>query len=462
MTLSPTTETPRRRLIVVGVVALATISLALLAGYVLLVAPQRILASQGAPEPVTLGGRVVDPDGKPLRGASLMVGSLLVQTDAEGRYTIGPLGIDRSALVRMPGYAKERLALESKDQTVTLRPHPIKAAYLTYYGIADKGIRERVFDLLGRTELNAVVIDVKGDRGLIPYRTQVPAALAAGALGPVIMKDFDQILADLKRRNVYTIARIVSFKENVLANARPELAIIDTRTGKPWMDNEKLAWVDPTREEVWDYLIAVAKEAALKGFDEIQFDYVRFPTDGKLGAAKYSKPITSQVRIETISAFLAKAKRELAPTGAFVGADIFGYTAFNDNDTDIGQRIEDLAPHVDYLSPMVYPSGYHLGIPGYRNPVQHSYEIVRESVRLTRKRTEGLPVQIRPWIQDFKDYAFDKRIFGVTEIRDQMRGADEAGGAGWMLWNPRNDYTAAALRPANSTLAKKSPATPQP
>ena len=176
MTLSPTTETPRRRLIVVGVVALASISLALLAGYVLLAAPQRILASQGAPEPVTLGGRVVDPAGKPLRGASVMVGSLLVQTDAEGRYTIGPLGIDRSALVRMPGYAKERLALEGKDQTVTLRPHPIKAAYLTYYGIADKGIRERVFDLLGRTELNAVVIDVKGDRGLIPYRTQVPAA----------------------------------------------------------------------------------------------------------------------------------------------------------------------------------------------------------------------------------------------------------------------------------------------
>ena len=141
MTLSPTTETPRRRIIVGGAIALASISLALLVGYVLLAAPQRILASQGAPEPVTLGGRVVDPDGKPLRGASVMVGSLLVQTDAEGRYTIGPLGIDRSALVRMPGYAKERLALESKDQTVTLRPHPIKAAYLTYYGVGDRGIR---------------------------------------------------------------------------------------------------------------------------------------------------------------------------------------------------------------------------------------------------------------------------------------------------------------------------------
>jgi hypothetical protein len=461
MTLAPAAEKPRRRL-VLGVMALAAISLAALAGYVLLAAPQRLLASQGAPEPpVTVEGRVVDPQGKPLRDVSVHAGALIALTDAEGRFVIGPLGSDRTGLVKLPGYERQRVTFDEAAPTYTLKPQAIKAAYLTYYGIADKGIRERVFALLNHTELNAVVIDVKGDRGLIPYRTQVPAALEAGALGPVIMKDFDQILADLKRRNVYTIARIVAFKENVLAAARPELAVIDTRTGRGWIDNEKLAWVDPTREEVWDYLIAVAKEAALKGFDEIQFDYVRFPTDGKLSAAKYSKPITPQVRIETIAAFLAKARKELGPTGVFLAADVFGYTAFNDNDTDIGQRIENIAPHLDYLSPMVYPSGYHMGIPGYRNPVSHSYEIVRESVRLTRKRTEGLPVQVRPWIQDFKDYAFDRRIFGVTEIRDQMRGADEAGATGWMLWNPRNDYTAAALRPG-PTLARKSPTSLQP
>jgi hypothetical protein len=464
MPLPSSPERPRRRLLVVGVVALAALSLAALTGYVLLAAPQRLLASQGAPEPpVIVEGRVVDPDGKPLKNVSVHAGAQIALSDAEGKFSVGPLATaDRAVLVKLPGYARQRLTIDTPGQTVTLRPQAIKAAYLTYYGIADKGIRERVFDLLDRTELNAVVIDVKGDRGLIPYRTKVQAALDAGALGPVIMKDFDGILAGLKRRNVYTIARIVSFKENVLATARPDLAIIDTRTGKPWVDNEKLAWVDPTREEVWDYLIAVAKEAALKGFDEIQFDYVRFPTDGKLGAAKYSKPIDPQVRIDTISAFLAKAKRELSPTGVFVAADVFGYTAFNENDTDIGQRIENLAPHLDYLSPMVYPSGYHVGIPGYRNPVMHSYEIVRESVRLIRKRTEGLPVQVRPWIQDFKDYAFDRRIFGVTEIREQIRGADEAGAAGWMLWNPRNDYTAAALRPGPNTLAKKSPTPPQP
>ncbi|PYN00009.1 MAG: GTP-binding protein, partial [Candidatus Rokuibacteriota bacterium] len=218
-------------------------------------------------------------------------------------------------------------------------------------------------------------------------------------------------------------------------------------TGKPWIDNEKLAWVDPFREEVWSYNIAIAKEAASKGFDEIQFDYVRFPTDGRLSAARYSRPNNKETRLPTVAGFLKRARKELGPLGVFVAADVFGYTAFNENDTDIGQRIEELAPNLDYICPMVYPSGYHVGIPGFRNPVTNPYEVVNQSVKLIRKRSAGLSVQVRPWLQDFKDYAFDKRIFGVTEIRAQIRGTDEGGGVGWMLWNPRNDYTGAALRP---------------
>jgi hypothetical protein len=382
----------------------------------------------------------------PLRGASVWAGPVEAVTDPEGRFVLPALEGDRMVWVKRPGYARRRLALEGSDPVVRLDPLTVRAAYLTYYGVADRGIRERVLSLTERTELNAVVVDVKGDRALIPYRTEVPAALQAGAQGPVIIKDFEGMLADWKGRGLYTIARIVAFKDNVLAAHRPDLAVIDTRTGKPWIDNEKLAWVDPTREEVWDYLIAIAKEAARKGFDEIQFDYVRFPTDGRLSAARYSRPITQEVRIAAIAGFLARARRELGPTGAYLAADVFGYTAFNDNDTDIGQRVEELAPHLDYLSPMVYPSGYHRGIPGYRNPVENPYEIVRESVRLTRKRSAHAVVEVRPWIQDFRDYAYDRRIFGVKEIRAQIRGADEAGATGWMLWNPRNDYTGDALR----------------
>jgi hypothetical protein len=275
-----------------------------------------------------------------------------------------------------------------------------------------------------------------------------------GAQGPAVYKEFDALLADLKARGVYTIARIVTFKDNVLASARPDLAIIDTRTNKPWIDNEKLAWVDPFREEVWAYNIAIAREAVRKGFDEVQFDYVRFPTDGKLSAARYAKPNNRETRLPAIAGFLERARRSIGPLGGFVAADVFGYTAFNENDTDIGQRVEELTPHLDYVCPMVYPSGYHKGIPGYRNPVENPYHVVHESVRLIRKRSSHTVVRVRPWLQDFKDYAYDRRIFGVPEVRAQIKGADDAGASGWMLWNPKNDYTGAALRTKGTFAAK--------
>jgi hypothetical protein len=127
--------------------------------------------------------------------------------------------------------------------------------------------------------------------------------------------------------------------------------------------------------------------------------------------------------------------------------DVFGYTAFNFDDTGIGQRIETLAPLVDVLCPMAYPSSYHFGIPGYRNPVAHPYEIVFETVRRARERTAGTRVQVRPWIQNFRDYAFDRRPFEAAEVQAQMRAALDAGATGWMLWNPQNRYTVEALDP---------------
>ena len=406
-------------------------------------------------EPRVITGRVIDAaTGNPLQGVSIWAGPGEIVTDTEGRFTTAPVVPGSTIWVKTPGYERRKLTAGATEVTVKLAPHPVRAAYLTYYGVADRGIRQRVLDLVSRTELNAVVIDVKGDRGMIPYRTSVQAAIDAGAQGPVIIKDFEEQLASWKAQGVYTIARIVAFKDNLRATTRPDLAVIDTRTGKPWTDRESLAWVDPFREENWDYLIAIAKEAVAKGFDEVQFDYVRFPTDGKLSAARYSQPNNATTRLPTIAAFLAKARRELGPTGAFLGADVFGYTAFNANDTDIGQRIEELSAHLDYMCPMVYPSGYHLGIPGYRNPVQHPYEVVKESVRLTRQRSQNSAMQVRPWLQDFKDYAFDKRIFGPGEVTAQIRAANDAGSSGWMLWNPRNDYTAAALRPKTSALTK--------
>ncbi|MGH7360734.1 MAG: putative glycoside hydrolase, partial [Candidatus Methylomirabilales bacterium] len=258
---------------------------------------------------------------------------------------------------------------------------------------------------------------------------------------------------------IYTIARIVTFKDPILAAARPEWAVLDERTGEPWIDNEGLAWMDPFRPEVWAYVIAVAKEAAEKGFDEIQFDYIRFPTDGRIQHALYSRPPDLPERMAAINGFLAEAAAALKPLGVFVAADVVGYTLWRTDDTGIGQRIEDMARHLDVLSPMVYPSSYHLGIPGYRYSVAHPYEIVYHSLVRGRERLRGSPVRIRPWLQDFRDYAFDRRRFTPRDVLAQTRASAEAVGAdGWMLWNPRVRYSAEALAP-KSGEAEVAPAT---
>lgn len=327
------------------------------------------------------------------------------------------------------------------------RREPIKGAYLSYYGVGDRTIRGRVLDMLDRTELNAIVIDVKGDRGFIPYESAVPLARECGAMGPVRARDFDELLGRLKAKGAHAIARVVAFKDDVLARHRRTWAVTDARTGGLWLDAEHLAWIDPCQEQAWTYPIAVATEAAEMGFDEIQFDYLRFPTDGPLDAARFASANTQSARLRAITAFLERARMALASTGARLAVDVFGYVAFNLDDTGIGQRLEEMAPLVDVLCPMAYPSAYHLGIPGYRNPVANPYAIVFETVRRARERTARGAVEVRPWIQDFRDYAFDRRVFRAPELGAQMRGAIDAGATGWMLWNPQNRYTVEALAP---------------
>ena len=158
--------------------------------------------------------------------------------------------------------------------------------------------------------------------------------------------------------------------------------------------------------------------------------------------------------MQAVAAFLEQARAALRPTGALLAIDVFGYTAYNPDDTGIGQRIENLAPLVDVLCPMAYPSAYHLGIPGYRNPVAHPYEVVVETVRRARERTAGGHTQVRPWIQNFRDYAFDRRPFAEAEVRAQMKAALDAGGTGWMLWNPQNRYTVEALDPKSGPTSR--------
>jgi hypothetical protein len=387
---------------------------------------------------------VLDADsGRPIAGALVTLDGQVLTTDAEGRLSL-PAPAARVA-VRAPGYGRvthsepgpEKRHAELRLPTVTP-----KALYLSFWGVGHQGLREAALQLIDRTELNALVIDAKGDQGGIPYRSAVALATQAGAQEVITVRDMPGLLKRLKDRGIYTIARVVAFKDDPLARARPEWAV-RTRSGGLWTDQEGLAWTDPFRREVWDYVLDVAEETARLGFDEIQFDYVRFPD--QIGLT-YSQPSTEAGRVAAISGFLAEARRRLAPYNVFLVADVFGYVLWNLDDTEIGQRLEDLVPHLDYVSPMLYPSGFQHGIPRYRDPVAHPYEIVDLSLRRGRQRT-GLPaVRFRPWLQAFQDYAFDCRPFGAHEIGAQIRAAEAFGANGWMLWNPRNRYSADGLR----------------
>jgi hypothetical protein len=398
------------------------------------------VARARAAEGTAVRGIVVDlRDSRPISGAILTLGEALATSGADGRFTVAGAG-DRLR-ARAAGHARLDLALPSsgsRDEIrVSLAPLRPKALYLSVYGIGDPLLRESALALIDGTELNALVIDVKGDNGKIPYASSLRLPAAIGAQHPTTIRDPEALLARLHRQGVYTIARIVVFKDRPLALARPDLAA-KTRGGAVWTDREGLAWTDPFRREVWDYNVDVALEAARLGFDEIQFDYVRFPDEPGL---LYAEPNTERARIGAIGGFLREARRRLVPYNVFLSADVFGYVCWNRNDTMIGQRLEELAPLLDVISPMLYPSSFQFGIPAYRQPVEHPYEIVHRSLDEAQRRTGLAAERFRPWLQAFRDYGFDRRPFSAKEIRAQIDAAEEFGSGGWMLWNPHNTYS---------------------
>ena len=395
-------------------------------------------------------GEVIDFYTKaPIEGAIVTINNKVSLTDENGMFSIGTLAY--TLAVRACGYMRKEqqipiplltTPLLNTPLLVELVPFEPKALYLTVFGIGERNIREPALELIEKTELNALVIDVKGDRGIVNYRSAVPLASEVGSQKIIILKDIKGMIKSLKDKGIYTIARIVVFKDNPLALARPDLAI-KTLTGELWLDREGLAWVDPLKKEVWDYNIKIAVEAAQAGFDEIQFDYVRFPDEEGL---QFSKPNTEENRVMAISGFLMEAKKRLIPYNVFLAADIFGYVFWNTNDTYIGQKLEDITPLVDYVCPMLYPSGFSYGIPHYRNPVAHPYDIVYLTLKNAQKRTHVPTNRFRPWLQAFRDYAFDKRHFEGDEIRAQVNAAEDFGTNGWMLWNPRNVYSTDGLK----------------
>lgn len=383
-------------------------------------------------------GKVIDSHNKaPIAGAVVAVGDQAVRTDMEGMFRLE--GSGQALKVKAAGYKRREVAASAEGNPqaeIALEPFKVEALYLTPYGLVVSRLREAALAAIERNNLNALVIDIKGDSGFIPFKVDLPLAQEVGAQKTIVIKDIKAALAPLKEKNLYLIARIVVFKDNLLATAKPELAT-RTKGGGFFKDRERLRWAEPFKREVWDYNIAIAKIAAEVGFDEIQFDYVRFPDNR--GVA-FSQPANENTRTETITAFLEAAHKALIPYNVMVGADIFGYVCWNTNDTDIGQKIVPITNAVDVVCPMVYPSGYTWGIPNHRNPVKSTYEIVYLSLKRAQERTGVSPLRFRPWIQAFRDYAFRGGDYKEERMRLQIKAAYDFGASGFMFWNARNIY----------------------
>lgn len=400
------------------------------------------LAGDGGVAGVVLDARTRQP----LAGAHVVSGSQLLRADEAGRFVLSADGGAGEVSARAVGYRRRREPLDGGALVLALEPVQPRALYLSAYGIGSAALRGDALRLVAQTELNALVIDAKGDTSVVPWRSAAVAASPLSRQAVVTVPDMPALLDDLHRRGLYLVARVVVFKDQALADARPDWAIRQA-DGGVWLDGKGQAWVDASNPDTWALSLSLAEEAAALGFDEVQFDYVRFPdTTG----VRFSKPNTEAMRTAAISGFLEAARRRLARFNVFVSADVFGYVCWNSNDTHIGQRLELLADRVDYLSPMLYPSGFAAGIPGFRAPVEAPGEVVHRTLREGLRRT-GLPgVRWRPWLQAFPDYAFDLRTFGAEEIRAQVRAAEALGTHGWMLWNPHNRYGAAGLAPKPS------------
>jgi hypothetical protein len=408
--------------------------------------------------PNTLKGKVADAKtGQPISNAILQSGGNRITTDVGGAFRMANMPAVFTVTVSANGYQPKQISVDHQMAIdVAMEPVVVRAIYVTLNGIGNRDIRRKISNIVDTTEVNGLVIDVKGDRGLVAFRSDITLAKEIGAQSLITLPDAEDYVGSMKKRGVYTIARIVVFKDDLLGKARPEWAIKDMKSNAPWVDGEGLVWVDPNRKEVWDYNIALAKEALRKGFDEVQFDYIRFPTDPSSGMSVtdtgYSKPSTPENRLAAISGFLTQAKAELKPLGGFISVDVFGYVCWKPDEMGIGQHLETMAAYVDYVSPMVYPSTFRGGLPTdpptYTDAPAYPYEIVYESLKLAAGRLKNTNARLRPWLQYFDDYPWaTSRVYDGADIQAQKRAAGDAGAIGWMLWDPYVLYDKGGIQP---------------
>ena len=368
-------------------------------------------------------------------------------------------------------------------------PVPLKAVYMSSWVAGSNDLKNSIKKLIENTELNAVVIDFKDSTGKLSAETGVPAIDNEGCIDHRI-KDIKGLIKELHDQNIYVIARIAVFQDSCLTGKHPEYAVKRKSDDKVWKDRKGMSWMYAGSKEVWDYNIKIARVAYSIGFDEVNMDYIRFPSDGNMRDIMYPVAIvddpivarpkihkatstaaahastsvatnivlaesvtatssiadtTLNTRSNVLSRFFTYVDNELRKSGdnrPKISADVFGLVATNPDDLGIGQLLEKILPHVDYMAPMVYPSHFANGWNGYPNPATHPYDVVNISMSKAVARAKAIgqdPKKLRPWIQDFNMGA----TYTPAMVRSQMTATYNAGLDSWMIWDPANRYTSA-------------------
>ncbi|MBT4350861.1 MAG: family 10 glycosylhydrolase [Candidatus Magasanikbacteria bacterium] len=312
-----------------------------------------------------------------------------------------------------------------------------KGIYLTAYSAGSVNKVDKMIDLIKKTELNTIVIDIKDYSGLILYDSDIKEVnelqVEDNRLG-----DVPALIEKLHKEDIYVIARQTVFQDPALASKKPEWAITHVNGGL-WHDYNNLTWVDPTRKEVWEYNVKIAKEAIALGFDEINFDYVRYPSDGLTRLAVYHDNVTH--KNDTMRDFFEYISKELEEEPAWISVDLFGFVMERFDGINIGQRLVDVVDTIDYVSPMMYPSHYPVGHLGFQNPALYPAAVIENGMKSGAPYFEGKKAEARPWIQAFHIGA----RYDGEKIRAQIDNVEKYTDGGWLLWNAANNYSTAGL-----------------
>ena len=389
-------------------------------------------------EPIRLRGAVTTVDGEPLPLAHVSLGDVEAVTDADGEFEVvravaGEVAVSKPAWLE----AAAEWDGDAARITVVLEPLTVRALRVSAQAVADSAQWSQLLGLTDGSTVNGLVIDVKDESGTVMYLSKVPEAEEIGAIS--VLYDVDQVLAQVRDRDLYAVARVVAFQDTRMATAHPEWAARDSADGEPFRDAQGNAWLDPSDRAAWEYPLAIAAESCTLGFDEVQFDYVRYPSDGPTARLTVDGGNTSRDRVESVAGFLAEARARLNPLGCAVSASVLGIIASVDSEQGVGQRFEELSAAVDVISPQVYPSLFGPGWLNLDDPGDYPAEVVGFALDTGLPRLEGAAL-LRPWLQA-NDY-------GATEISIEINEAEDRG-LGWMLWNAAATFSRAALPAAD-------------